>query len=221
MTEQEVARFLEQNPDFFERNPALIAGLALPDPHGGKALSLTERQTQLLRERVKSLELRVAELVRHGQDNDLIADRLVEWTRLMLAQRDRARVTEIAVSELKRVFALPLAALRIWAPDPELIGLPCAGAVGEDVIRLASSMRAPYCGANADFEPAVWMLDDSGVPAASLAMIPLRVGDETQAFGLLVLGSPDPARFVAGMGTAFLSRLGELASAALAPTPAA
>ncbi|MCB1973949.1 MAG: DUF484 family protein, partial [Burkholderiaceae bacterium] len=45
-----------------------------------------------------------------------------------------------------------------------------------------------------------------------------RVGaidSATPAFGLLVLGSPDPQRFDATMGTDFLSRMAELASAAL------
>lgn len=50
------------------------------------------------------------------------------------------------------------------------------------------------------------------------ALLPLREGpidSATPAFGLLVLGSPDPQRFDATMGTEFLTRLAELASAAL------
>ena len=35
------------------------------------------------------------------------------------------------------------------------------------------------------------------------------------AYGLLVLGSPDPTRYAAQMGTEFLSRIGEVASASL------
>jgi uncharacterized protein len=52
---------------------------------------------------------------------------------------------------------------------------------------------------------------------ASLSMIPLRHGgaESTVAFGLLVLGSPDPTRYSADMGTEFLARLGEVASAGL------
>ncbi len=50
----------------------------------------------------------------------------------------------------------------------------------------------------------------------SMAMVPLRPADEHQAFGLLVLGSPDPTRYAAQMGTEFLSRIGEVASACLA-----
>jgi uncharacterized protein YigA (DUF484 family) len=77
----------------------------------------------------------------------------------------------------------------------------------------ASSLSLPYCGANAGFEAATWLEDASTV--ASLALIPLRHGSSTDAFGLLVLGSPDPTRFSADMGTEFLMRIGEISSAGL------
>jgi uncharacterized protein YigA (DUF484 family) len=44
----------------------------------------------------------------------------------------------------------------------------------------------------------------------------LRVGAAPEAFGLLVLGSSDPSRYSPDMGTDFLMRIGETASAALA-----
>jgi hypothetical protein len=76
-------------------------------------------------------------------------------------------------------------------------------------------MQAPFCGSNVGFEAAAWM---TLAPATikSLTMMPLRVGGEPRAFGMLALGSPDPGRFQITMGTAFLSRINELASAALA-----
>ena len=49
----------------------------------------------------------------------------------------------------------------------------------------------------------------------SVALIPLRGGEAGASFGLLVLGSPDPTRYAAEMGTEFLMRIGEVASAAL------
>jgi hypothetical protein len=48
-----------------------------------------------------------------------------------------------------------------------------------------------------------------------MAMLPLRREGALDAFGLLVLGSPDPTRYAAQMGTEFLSRIAEVASAAL------
>ena len=49
----------------------------------------------------------------------------------------------------------------------------------------------------------------------SLALVPLRSAAGQEAFGMLVLASPDPTRYTADMGTEFLQRIGELASAAL------
>ena len=63
---------------------------------------------------------------------------------------------------------------------------------------------------------------DTPDTVASLAMIPLRHWSGGQgSFGLLVLGSPDPTRYAAEMGADFLTRIGELASAALSRLVAA
>ena len=62
-----------------------------------------------------------------------------------------------------------------------------------------------------------WRLAQTG-QVQSLALLPLREGavdGSGPAFGLLVLGSPDAQRFQADMGTDFLARIAELASAAL------
>jgi len=44
-------------------------------------------------------------------------------------------------------------------------------------------------------------------------LLPLHYGDG--AFGMLVLASPDPTRYTLDMGTEFLVRVADLASAAL------
>jgi len=53
-------------------------------------------------------------------------------------------------------------------------------------------------------------------PPASFALIALRREAQTPVFGLLVLGSEDPQRFAADMGSDFLTDIGQLANAALA-----
>ena len=82
----------------------------------------------------------------------------------------------------------------------------------------ASSLRAPYCGPNKEFEAAGWLAGAEPADAdkvRSTVLLPLRAGGS--AFGLLVLGSPDPDRFTAAMATDFLVHIGETASTALAP----
>ncbi|MBP8061801.1 MAG: DUF484 family protein, partial [Polaromonas sp.] len=56
---------------------------------------------------------------------------------------------------------------------------------------------------------------DEPAAAQSVALIALRTDAAAAPFGLLVLASPEANRFASGMGTDFLQRIGELASAAL------
>ena len=112
---------------------------------------------------------------------------------------------------------------RLWGVDAEHNGAVYAEPASDDVKSFASSLTLPYCGVNAGFEAGEWLEDASTV--TSMAMIPLRLGfsekasekasDRDGAFGLLVLGSPDPTRYAAEMGTEFLMRIGEVSSAAL------
>lgn len=215
MKPDDVALFLSENPDFFQQRPDLLGVLDIPHPQNGQAISLVERQSLLLRERVRMLETRLAELVRHGQENDAIVDKLVHWTRAMLAQPEPAQLPATLVAEIKGTFAVPFAAVRLWNVADDYAALDFARVVDQDAIRLAASMNAPFCGSNVGFDAAGWMSADPTM-IKSLAMLPLRVGADTDAFGMLVMGSPDKDRFQITMGTAFLARMAELASAALA-----
>ncbi len=215
MTHDEVAQFLSQHPDFFDHHPEVLLNVAIPHPQDGQAVSLVERQSLILRERIKALELRLADMLRHGEENDAIADRIVHWARALLSQTDPAQLPHTVLDELMRQFNVPFGALRLWNVAPAYAGLDWAQPVSDDMVRLASSMQAPFCGSNVGFEVAAWMAPDPAT-VRSLTMMPLRVGGQPQAFGMLALGSPDLDRFQITMGTAFLARITELASAALA-----
>jgi uncharacterized protein YigA (DUF484 family) len=212
---EDIAQYLADHPDFFEQRPELLVAMQLPHPQNGQAVSLMERQSLMLRERIKALELRVAEMVRHGQENDAIADKLVHWARALLLQDDPANLPDTLTEELKRTFDVPYAGLRLWSAASAVAGQECARPVTKDTVSLADSMRVPFCGSNVGFEAASW-LEQDGATVQSIAMLPLRVGADQKTFGLVVLGSTDKDRFQITMGTAFLERIAELASAALA-----
>jgi uncharacterized protein YigA (DUF484 family) len=214
MKSDDVAQYLSQHSDFFEQHPELLGMLTVPHPQNGQAISLIERQSLLLRERIRSLETKAADMIRHGEENDAIADKLVQWSRALLQQSSAALLPETLVAELKRLFQVPYAAVRVWGASSAYAGLEATQPVSDDVLRLASSMQAPFCGSNVGFEVAHWMTSDEKL-IASLAMLPLRVGMHAEAFGMLVLGSPDRDRFQITMGTSFLARIAELASAAM------
>src|SRR5512137_1804294 len=114
MTHEEVAQFLSQHPDFFDHHPEVLANIAIPHPQDGQAVSLVERQSLILRERIKSLELRLADMLRHGEENDAIADRIVHWARALLSQADAAQLPRTMLDELMQQFDVPFGALRVW-----------------------------------------------------------------------------------------------------------
>ncbi len=211
ITEADIANYLVHTPGFFERHAELLASVQLTSPHGQRAVSLQERQMEMLRERIKGMELRIVEMVRHGQENLAIADRLHRTTRRLLVTADASALPVRLVDTLKHEFLIPQATVRLWNLGNEHADQPWAQAVSDDAKSFASSLTVPYCGVNAGFEAARW-LDDPGT-VMSLALVPLRQGDS--CFGLLVLGSPDPTRYSADMGTDFLSRIGDVAAAAL------
>lgn len=216
ITEADIANYLANTPGFFERHAELLGAVQLTSPHGQRAVSLQERQMEMLRERIKGMEMKMVEMIRHSQENVAIADRLHRYTRTILLTGDAAELPGRMVASLKHEFLIPQAAIRLWGVDTEHNGAVYAEPASDDVKSFASSLTLPYCGVNAGFEASEW-LDDAGT-VTSMAMIPLRSGgsEKDGAFGLLVLGSPDPTRYAADMGTEFLMRIGEVSSAALA-----
>jgi uncharacterized protein YigA (DUF484 family) len=211
ITEDDIAQYLAHNPGFFERHAELLGSIQLTSPHGQRAVSLQERQMEMLRERIKGLEAKIVEMIRHGQENAAIAEKLHRFTRAILLTEDAAALPQRMVDALRHEFLIPQAAIRVWGADAGYADQAFALPVSDDVKALTTSLTMPYCGANSGFEATAWL--DDPVAVASMAMIPLRRGDE--AIGLLVLGSPDPTRYSADMGTEFLMRIGDVAAAAL------
>lgn len=208
-----VADYLSDNPEFFEEHSELLARVKLTSPVAGRTVSLQERQMEVLRDKIKSLELRLADLLRIAQDNDAITQKFLQWTHSLLLARNDVDLPHTLVNGLQTIFAVPHATVRIWGVAEEYSHTWFAAEVSEDAKIFCNGLAAPYCGPNQDFEAASWI--DEAESIQSLAMLPLRTVDATQAFGLLVLGSPDPHRFTADMATDFLSKIGETASAAM------
>ncbi|WP_119156971.1 DUF484 family protein [Caldimonas tepidiphila] len=219
ITEDEIANFLVNTPGFFERHAELLATIQLTSPHGLRAVSLQERQMEMMREKNKALEQKIVEMIRHGQENTATADRLHRWTRALMLTANAADLPAVLVRELKSQFLVPQAGVRVWSVLDAYRRMPFAQPVSDDVKTFASSLMLPYCGVNSGFEAVQWVEDPGTV--MSVALIPLRHGVQAPAFGMLVLGSPDPSRYTGDMGTEFLMRIGDIASAALSRVQAA
>jgi len=216
ITEDDIAHYLANTPDFFQRHAELLAAVQFTSPHSNRAVSLQERQAEMLREKIKVLEHRMMEMIRNGNDNVLLSDKILRWARALLLNSDMQSLPQSIASQIQQQFSVPQVGLRIWGVAPAYAELSFAQGVSDDVRLFASSLMEPFCGLNTGFEAVGWLDDPASV--SSLVLIPLRNPDEgaaSPAFGMLVLASMDPQRFNSSMGTDFLARVGELASAAL------
>ena len=209
MRADDVARYLQDHPQFFEDYADVLSDLAIPHPHGGRAISITERQILTLREKYRQLESKLAELIRFGEENDAIGDKVHRLACALIGSTDRDGVLRTLNSHLTEDFAVPHVALRLW--DGSGRG-PEYTTVSETARSLAAGLVHPYCGSSQGFETPRWF-GEGGEHIRSHALIALR--EEDQTFGLLVLASEDAQRFYSEMGTLHLARIGELASAAL------
>ena len=212
ITEDDIADYLVNTPDFFERHASLLATVQLTHPQSHRAVGLQERQAQMLRDKIKALEHRIMDMIRHGNENMVLTDKLHRWSCELLVTPPE-QLAASAVDNIRELFQVPQTALRLWSLDAAHAQAHYAQGVTEAVQALASSLYQPYVGPNSGYEAVQWL--DEPTQAASLALLALRAAPGQPAFGLLVLASPDAQRFNSQMGTDLLERLAELAGAAL------
>ena len=210
LSAQDVAQFLQANPEFFQQNAELFANLRVPHPHETRAISLGERQILTLRARAKDLEWKLSGLIHNAAGNEKISKTLRAWCCRMLAEDDATQLPGHIVRSLGDLFDLQTLALRVWEL-PGLSDSEFSQDVTDSIRQYARELDKPYCGAFKNQEAASWLSS----PAASLAIVALRAPDTREPFGLLVLGSEDVERFTSDMATDFLETISELAGASL------
>ncbi|MBW7901189.1 MAG: DUF484 family protein [Rhodocyclaceae bacterium] len=216
MRADEVAHYLQNNPQFFEQYADLMAQIAIPHPHGGRAISITERQMLTLRDKNRQLEAKLGELIGFGEENDAISEKMHRLAVALISAYTFPAVMHTLGYHLREDFAIPQVAVRLWSlPAGELESLPEFAAVSQELQVYAETLKQPYCGSTAGFETSTWF-GEAAPSIRSQALIALKSGGGT--IGLIALGAYDGERFYAGMGTVYLERLGDMASAAIART---
>lgn len=204
MKADDVADYLQSHPDFFEAHVQMLADLVIPHPHGGRTISLSERQLLALRERVKELERKLHDLVEVSKENDALQNKVHQYTLALFGARDLASQREVAVQKLREIFTVPHALIHLWKEQPP----------STEVMAFADQHVEPVCAHHPVHETQSWF-GECAPHLRSFAYLPLRSG--AQSIGLLILASEDEQRFYPEMGTLFLQRISETVSSALQP----
>ncbi len=209
----QVSDFLRNHPDFFEKQASLLTEIYLPSPHGNGAISLAERQQLAQRDKIRVIEVMLAQLIEFGEENDVTSNKVHGLSIKLIGNQSFSNLQQLIAEKMLQDFSVTQSLLRIWLkPSDSALAqdaafTPVSDAFSDWVIAL----NAPFCGEKPAFAD-----DLLGDHLQSFAFIPLyREQDKKRAFGVLTLGSTDQQRFKANAGTMYLKRIGELVSAAL------
>jgi uncharacterized protein YigA (DUF484 family) len=216
LTDDDIAGWLRVHPDFFQRHSELLATLRVPHATGG-AVSLIERQIELLREKNQNADARFNELVQIARANEQLTAKIHHFTRrLMRAPTRRAIQTQIEAG-MREDFDVTHSVLLLLGTGADTGGLRFVRNIPANDPEMAAfdslfASGKPRCGQVRDSLREFLFGADAG-SVGSVALVPLI--DDTP-IGLLALASHDSQRFNPGMSTDFLALLGQLISDALA-----
>ncbi len=220
LPEEAVADYLLANPDFFERHGNLLARLKLPHHRSSAAISLHERQLQVLREKHAALEGKLRELIENARANQAVVDRVHRLTLRLLGSRDTRAVLSAIDASLREDFAASSWVLVVTDPSlQELANVDCPQL--RVVARDAPELRVfanffesgrPRSGHIRENQRD-YLFGAGGEKVGSTVLLPL--GDRA-SLGLLAIASQDTERYKPTMSTDFLTRIGELLTGAIA-----
>jgi uncharacterized protein YigA (DUF484 family) len=202
--EQTVAAFLEENPDFFTRNPELLERLdILHQSHG--ITSLVERQVKSLRATAEEHKQQLQDLVAVAHENEQINQRLHKLTLTLLDAVDFDEAVSSLQETLYSDFDADAVELHLVSESNNGVNS------GLDEFSLLIEQGKSWCG-QLELDRLEYLFGTKAEEINSTALIPLT-GEEIS--GVLAIGSGDQQRFHSQMGTEYLTRLGEIISKTL------
>jgi uncharacterized protein YigA (DUF484 family) len=114
LTEDDIAHYLLNTPDFFERHAEVLASVHLTSPHGKRAVSLQERQAEMMREKIRELELRMMDMMRHGTENEVLIERMQRWMKTLLMTNNARDLPHTIADHIQHDFMVPQVAIKVW-----------------------------------------------------------------------------------------------------------
>jgi len=205
LTDELVVSYLQDNPEFFNRNNSLITSLRITDEQRG-TVSLVERQQQQLRQKVHGLEDEITQLMSVANHNEQL---FVPYSDLYLRLIDCQSTTELldclhqATTEL-----LSLSSFKLWLVSQgktafehhSLSSNDCAGVMQN---RLADNDY--YFGRlQATEQELIFSHQCSG------SVVLIKLSHNEHVIGFLAIGSEDAHHFDPRMDTLLLSQFKRL-----------
>ncbi len=208
LSEEQVAFYLKNHPDFFLNRDDLLIDIALTHPSGG-AVSLLERQASLLRERNLDMRGRLNNLLDNARNNDRLFEKTKALVIKLLEAEQLDAVSRSCVQSLLNDFTMDFAALTLFGSPKAFQGDSTRFVSLDEAHRLIPGLlksKNVTCGALRP-EELSFLFGDEGEKVGSAAVIPLNYGS---SLGVLAIGSRDTHYFRSSMGTLFLGYIADV-----------
>lgn len=204
---EEIAAFLKQNPDIFQRHPQLLEIVTLAD--SGSTGSLLERQFSLIKERLQDFRSRQHELMEVARENEQISDSFSQIVYQLIGFNNLSEFASEFPKALRKTFDIDEVSIKttqaVKRRQSEREGyMDALRRLGNN--QAVCDNRWPSKVLSAFFSDAV----------KSAALLPLRYADSGEILGVLALGAVDSQRYTNELGTAHLNRLGMMTGICLA-----
>lgn len=205
---EQVAAFLQENPDFFVKHSSLLAELELPHDTG-VAVSLIERQVSVLRERNMEMRHRLSKLLDNARDNDKLFDKTKRLILNMLEGQDLPDIIDALYFSFDREFSIHFTRVILFGNPEKIPGsqarIITLSQARENLSSLLKNNRA-ICG-NLGTKETAFIFGKQATEIGSAAIVPLVHG---AAFGVVAIGNRDPHHYRSTMGTLFLGYIAEV-----------
>lgn len=218
--ETDVIQYLESHPDFFSKHLDLLNAINVPH-QSGKAVSLVEKQMQMLRQSNNDLKARFSQLMDVARQNESHFENtkhlVLELLDFHLQQNDLSALIDIFDSQFPNVLAAN--EYRLILLDyttnthnihnteklSQKIQMFSSKALKDKIPKL-TNMEKSYCGALTKSEKE-FLFGTHAELIASCALIPLHF---QQVKGIVAIGNFKEQHFHKGMGTMFLDHIGDV-----------
>ena len=214
ITAEQVAAYLRANTDFFLEQGDLLDGLFIPHRHTGEAISLLEHLVQRQRDRQAQLSRQMEDMLRAARESERVVVSLHHLA-LELMSCDSlddvvATCRDLMCSEFEADSVILRLIGRGQSGDSSLHFIDPDDRALKQMAGLFQK-RQPVCGRLRPKQQ-IFLFGEESTAIKSAVLIPLF---EARNIGVLALGSEHEDRFHPGMGTLFISQLGDLVSRAL------
>jgi uncharacterized protein YigA (DUF484 family) len=210
LEEKTVADYLRDNPEFFQNNASLLASLQIPHAIS-PAVSLVEYQVKVLRDQNSQLKRKLMDLVQVARDNNRLNERMHQLTLGLIKVSSLEALLDTLRENLLGEFKADTVIMRLAGmteAQTRECGVDYYDPAAAELQHFEAFLKTsrPQCG-RFKREQMQYLFGDQSQAIESAALIPL--GHHCKV-GMMAIGSQEASRFHPGMGTLFLTHLGEL-----------